>query len=121
MERVVAPTSRQHSPWRENSEKIAFIVMIAALIVAPFFTYPLFLMQCMCFALFAGAFNLLIGYVGLLSFGHALYFGWASYISAYTAKVWGLPPELAILAGLIAVNYLLPLMLFGNAVCPRVR
>jgi branched-chain amino acid transport system permease protein len=56
-------------------------------------------MQALCFALFACAFNLLIGYVGLLSFGHALYFGWASYISAHAAKVWGLPPELAILTG----------------------
>jgi branched-chain amino acid transport system permease protein len=56
-------------------------------------------MQALCFALFACAFNLLIGYVGLLSFGHALYFGWASYVTAYTAKTWGLPPELAILAG----------------------
>jgi branched-chain amino acid transport system permease protein len=62
-------------------------------------TYPLFVMQALCFALFACAFNLLIGYVGLLSFGHALYFGWASYISAHAAKVWGLPPELAILTG----------------------
>jgi branched-chain amino acid transport system permease protein len=61
--------------------------------------YPLFLMQVMCFALFACAFNLLIGYVGLLSFGHALYFGWASYLAAYSAKTWGFPPELAILIG----------------------
>jgi branched-chain amino acid transport system permease protein len=99
MERVVDPASRQRSAWRASSEKIAFVIMVAALIVAPFFTYPLFLMQCMCFALFACAFNLLIGYVGLLSFGHALYFGWASYIAAYTAKTWGLSPELAILAG----------------------
>jgi branched-chain amino acid transport system permease protein len=56
-------------------------------------------MQALCFALFACAFNLLIGYGGLLSFGHALYFGWASYLSAYAAKVWGFPPELAILTG----------------------
>jgi branched-chain amino acid transport system permease protein len=83
----------------ERSETIAFVVMVAALIVAPFFVYPLFLMQALCFALFACAFNLLIGYVGLLSFGHALYFGWASYLSAHAAKVWGLPPELAILTG----------------------
>jgi branched-chain amino acid transport system permease protein len=69
------------------------------LVVAPFFVYPLFLMQALCFALFACAFNLLIGYVGLLSFGHALYFGWASYLSAYAAKAWGFPPELAILTG----------------------
>jgi branched-chain amino acid transport system permease protein len=73
--------------------------MVTALVVAPFVTYPLFVMQALCFALFACAFNLLIGYVGLLSFGHALYFGWASYISAHAAKVWGLPPELAILTG----------------------
>ena len=73
--------------------------MVAALVVAPFFIYPLFLMQALCFALFACAFNLLIGYVGLLSFGHALYFGWASYLSAHSAKVWGFPPELAILTG----------------------
>jgi branched-chain amino acid transport system permease protein len=69
------------------------------LVVAPFYIYPLFLMQALCFALFACAFNLLIGYVGLLSFGHALYFGWASYLSAHAAKVWGLSPELAILTG----------------------
>jgi len=84
-----------------RSEFIAFAVMVAVLIVAPFFIYPLFLMQVMCFALFACAFNLLIGYVGLLSFGHALYFGWASYLSAYSAKVWGFPPELAILTGTV--------------------
>ena len=56
-------------------------------------------MQALCFALFACAFNLLIGYGGLLSFGHALYFGWASYLAAHSAKVWGFPPELAILTG----------------------
>ena len=84
---------------RSQSETIGFVIMVAALVVAPFVTYPLFLMQAMCFALFACAFNLLIGYVGLLSFGHALYFGWASYLSAYAAKVWGLSPELAILTG----------------------
>ncbi|MGE0035840.1 MAG: branched-chain amino acid ABC transporter permease [Xanthobacteraceae bacterium] len=83
----------------KRSETIAFVIMVAVLIAAPFFVYPLFLMQALCFALFACAFNLLIGYVGLLSFGHALYFGWASYLSAHAAKVWGLPPELAILTG----------------------
>ena len=85
--------------WRSQAGTIVFVVMVAALLVAPFVTYPLFLMQAMCFALFACAFNLLIGYVGLLSFGHALYFGWASYLSAYAAKAWGLTPELAILTG----------------------
>jgi branched-chain amino acid transport system permease protein len=65
--------------------------------------YPIYLMKVMCFALFACAFNLLLGYVGLLSFGHAAYFGMGGYIGAHVAKVWGLPPELAILAaGLVA-------------------
>ena len=82
-----------------RSETLAFVIMVAALIVAPFFIYPLFLMQALCFALFACAFNLLIGYVGLLSFGHALFFGWASYVSAHAAKVWGVTPEIAILSG----------------------
>src|SRR3569833_4121377 len=84
------------------AERIAFVVMVGGLTVAPFFSYPLFLMQVMCFALFACAVNLLIGYVGLLSFGHALYFGWASYIAAHAAKVWHLSPELAILTGTAA-------------------
>ncbi|HEY6023773.1 MAG TPA: branched-chain amino acid ABC transporter permease [Pseudolabrys sp.] len=99
MERVVDPLAKRPSAIRTQSETIGFVVMVVVLLVAPFVTYPLFLMQAMCFALFACAFNLLIGYVGLLSFGHALYFGWASYLSAHAAKVWGLPPELAILVG----------------------
>jgi branched-chain amino acid transport system permease protein len=99
MERVVDPLTKKPSALRTQSETIAFVVMVVALVVAPFVTYPLFLMQAMCFALFACAFNLLIGYVGLLSFGHALYFGWASYLSAHAAKVWGFTPELAILTG----------------------
>ncbi len=99
MQRIVEPSVKSISPLRQHSEWIAFGVMTIALLIAPFFIYPLFLMQALCFALFASAFNLLIGYVGLLSFGHALYFGWASYISAYAAKAWGLPPELAILLG----------------------
>jgi branched-chain amino acid transport system permease protein len=86
-------------PAESRSETVAFLVMVALLVIAPFFIYPLFLMQALCFALFACAFNLLIGYVGLLSFGHALYFGWASYLAAHAAKVWGFPPELAILTG----------------------
>jgi branched-chain amino acid transport system permease protein len=106
MERVVDPLAQNRSVWREQSETIGFIVMVTALVVAPFVTYPLFVMQALCFALFASAFNLLIGYVGLLSFGHALYFGWASYIAAHAAKVWGLPPELAILTGTAAAAVL---------------
>ncbi len=78
---------------------VAFGIMVACLGVAPFFVYPIFLMKALCFALFACAFNLLIGYVGLLSFGHAAFLGAAGYVSAHAAKVWGLPPELAILSG----------------------
>ena len=103
---------------RNLSEPIAFVVMVGLLAVAPLYLYPLFVMQALCFALFACAFNLLIGYGGLLSFGHALYFGWASYVTAHLAKVgtislplwfgqtfWitiplpPLSPELAILGG----------------------
>src|SRR5438093_129854 len=97
MQRVAKPVATP--ALREHSELIAFIIMAAVLVIAPAFAYPVFLMKALCFALFACAFNLLIGYVGLLSFGHALFFGWASYVSAHAAKVWGLPPELAILAG----------------------
>jgi len=106
MERVVDPMAQKGSALRAQSQTIAFLVLTVALVVAPFVTYPLFVMQALCFALFACAFNLLIGYVGLMSFGHALYFGWASYISAHAAKVWGLPPELAILAGTVTAAVL---------------
>ncbi|MGV3633985.1 MAG: branched-chain amino acid ABC transporter permease [Pseudorhodoplanes sp.] len=82
-----------------RSEMIGIVVLTAFVIVAPIFIYPVLMMKILCFALFACAFNLLIGYVGLLSFGHALYFGWASYVSAYVAKSWGFTPELAIVAG----------------------
>jgi branched-chain amino acid transport system permease protein len=103
---------------RSRSEVIAFVLMLGALIVAPMVAYPVFLMKALCFALFACAFNLLIGFVGLLSFGHALFFGWAAYMAAHLAKVgslsfpywlgqWSwlviplppLTPELAILGG----------------------
>src|SRR5262245_40840879 len=77
----------------------AFAAMVLLLVLAPFVVYPVFLMKALCFALFACAFNLLIGYVGLLSFGHAAFLGSAGYVTAHVAKVWGWPPELAILAG----------------------
>ena len=79
-----------------------FAGLLAFGLVAPFVLYPVFLMKVMCFALFACAFNLLLGYGGLLSFGHAAFFGSASYVSAHAAKVWGLTPELAVLTGTIA-------------------
>src|SRR6185312_13038174 len=79
---------------------IAWTVGLVALaLVAPYLFYPVFLMKALCLALFACAFNLLIGYVGLLSFGHAAFFGGAAYITAHVVKVWGLPPELGILTG----------------------
>jgi branched-chain amino acid transport system permease protein len=80
-------------------QAVAFGVMLAVLVALPFFVYPIFLMKALCFALFACAFNLLIGYVGLLSFGHAAFLGSAGYVTAHAAKVWGWPPELAIVAG----------------------
>ena len=80
-------------------QKIAFAGMALLLLIAPAFVYPVFMMKVMCFALFACAFNLLIGYGGLLSFGHAMFLGTAGYAAAHAAKVWGFAPELAILFG----------------------
>ena len=80
---------------------IALIIMTILVIVAPFVLYPVFLMKALCFALFACAFNLLIGYVGLLSFGHAAYFGMGAYVAGYAAKAWGVTPEIAVLLGLL--------------------
>jgi len=85
---------------------VAFAVMVAFFAVAPFFVYPVFLMKALCFGLFACAFNLLIGYVGLLSFGHAAFLGSAGYVTAHVAKVWGWPPEAAIVAGVAAAAVL---------------
>ncbi|TMV89739.1 branched-chain amino acid ABC transporter permease [Thioclava sp. BHET1] len=73
--------------------------MLGFLAAAPFFLYPVFVMQLLCFALFAAAFNLLIGFTGLLSFGHAAFFGGAAYIAGHVLKVWGFPPILGILTG----------------------
>ena len=130
MERVADPLAITARRNGARSETIAFLLMLAVIVVAPFFVYPVFLMKVLCFALFACAFNLLIGYGGLLSFGHALFFGWASYVAAHMAKIgvislpypagwrlWGwlviplppLSPELAILFG-AAVAALLGLL-----------
>ena len=92
-------------PVRDGQRSLTTVGMaaaalgLAALVVAPFFLYPVFLMSVMCFALFATAFNLLLGYVGLLSFGHAAFFGGAAYFTAHAAKVWGWEPLSAILLG----------------------
>lgn len=117
-EHVAGKITDKTSAGRETSTIIGFIVLVGLILISPYFIYPVFLMKALCFALFACAFNLLIGYVGLLSFGHALFFGWAAYVSAHLAKVgtislpyWAgawqwfviplppLTPELAILGG----------------------
>ena len=79
--------------------RFAFLIMLAVLVIAPIWIYPIFLMKVMCFALFASAFNLLLGFGGLLSFGHAMFLGSAGYASAHAAKVWGFQPELCVLFG----------------------
>jgi branched-chain amino acid transport system permease protein len=89
-----------------HSQKIALGVMAAFFMLAPLVVYPVFLMKAMCFALFACAFNLLIGFGGLLSFGHAMFLGTGGYIAAHAAKVWGFPPEFAILSGTAAAALL---------------
>ena len=91
-----------------NSPKtmlVATVIMTVALIVAPLLgVYPVFIMKALCFALFACAFNLLIGFGGLLSFGHAMFLGTAGYICAHAAKEWGWPPEAAILMGTLSAG-----------------
>src|ERR1700755_1209337 len=88
------------TPHAMRDEMVAFGVMTALLLVVPFTgLYPFFVMQALCFALLACAFNLLIGYGGLLSFGHAMFLGTAGYVTAHALKVWGLTPELGILVG----------------------
>lgn len=82
-----------------NKNKIAILVVLLALLAAPYGIYPVFLMKVLCFALFACAFNLLIGYTGLLSFGHAAFFGGAGYITGYLIRDAGMPFEISVLAG----------------------
>ncbi len=81
---------------------VAFAIMAAIFVIAPIWVYPVFLMKVMCFALFACAFNLLLGFGGLLSFGHAMFLGLAGYTSAHAAKVWGWNPELAVAFGTLS-------------------
>jgi branched-chain amino acid transport system permease protein len=91
------------TPQAVRHEMIVFGIMALLLLAVPFTSlYPYFVMQGLCFALLACAFNLLIGYGGLLSFGHAMFLGTAGYVSGHALKVWGLPPELGILAGTAA-------------------
>lgn len=88
---------------RTSDEMIAFVIMTGLLAIVPLTgLYPYFVMQALCFALFACAFNLLIGYSGLLSFGHAMFLGTAGYVSAHALKVWGVSPEIGVLLGVLA-------------------
>ena len=99
LDRTVAAGTRGAKSREMRANLLWMAVGIAALILAPYFVYPLFLVKFLCMALFAIAFNLLIGGGGLLSFGHAAFFGSGAYIAAEAAKVWGLPFEAAVLAG----------------------
>src|ERR1700723_816115 len=100
---VMTDDSIPVTPRAIHDEMIAFGILTAALLIVPLTRiFPFFVMQALCFALLACAFNLLIGYGGLLSFGHAMFLGTAGYVSAHALKVWGLTPELGILAGTAA-------------------
>lgn len=92
--------SARRIPW-------GFVILIGLGLVAPVLgIYPTFLMKCWCFALFACAFNLLLGYTGLLSFGHAAFLSAAAYTTGHVVKVWGLAPELGLLAGTVCAGVL---------------
>lgn len=87
----------------QTATRALYLALLAFLLIVPFqeFVYIVFVMKLLCFALFASAFNLLLGYTGLLSFGHAAFFGGAAYVTAHACKVWGFTPELGILAGML--------------------
>jgi len=95
---TVAAATRAREQATTRAHRIAFAILLVVLVGAPLLgVYPVFMMKVMCFALFACAFNLLLGYGGLLSFGHAMFIGSAGYAAAHSAKVWGFTPELAVL------------------------
>jgi branched-chain amino acid transport system permease protein len=96
--RVTTAVKVERRAW--PAAGLAWGALLAAVaLAAPFVVYPTFLMIALCFALFASAFNLLLGYAGLLSFGHAAFFGGASYAAGHALKAWGVPPEAGILIG----------------------
>ncbi|MCQ4307186.1 branched-chain amino acid ABC transporter permease [Pseudomonas stutzeri] len=101
---ATATSAAKRKHW--NAERILILLGIVALVLAPLYFYPVFLMKVMCFALFACAFNLLLGYTGILSFGHAAFFGGAAYFTAHAVKEWGLTPELGILVGVVGAAFL---------------
>jgi len=84
-----------------RTHQVVMLLLVALVIAAPFALYPLFVAKLLCFALFALSLNLMLGNLGLLSFGHAAYFGLSSYAAAHAAKIWGFTPEVAILFGVL--------------------
>lgn len=84
-----------------TTQRIGYAILIILALAAPAFAYPVFLMKALCFALFACAFNLLLGYAGLMSFGHAMFFGMAGYFYGHVVKAWDMPPEVGLLAGVL--------------------
>ena len=97
MNNAVLETVRKSAP--SSRQALGYTLLIGVGLLAPVVLYPTFLMKVLCFALFACAFNLLLGFAGLLSFGHAAFFGGAAYVCAWLSKAYGVSPELAILAG----------------------
>ncbi|KAB2703796.1 MULTISPECIES: branched-chain amino acid ABC transporter permease [Brucella] len=100
--RATAAPRDSKAPAVNSLSVIVLGIALVGLLAAPFMVYPIFLMKMLCFALFASAFNLLLGYTGILSFGHAAFFGGAAYITAHTVKVWGVTPELGLVLGVLA-------------------
>tara|TARA_R100001129_G_scaffold166860_2_gene134107 strand:- start:17053 stop:18045 length:993 start_codon:yes stop_codon:yes gene_type:complete len=100
-------SGQQKSDSRSRmAQGLLFVILTIAVLVAPFFLYPVFVMQLLCFALFALAFNLLIGFTGLLSFGHAAFFGGAAYFAGHMIKVWGFPPLLGLILAALGAGVL---------------
>jgi branched-chain amino acid transport system permease protein len=97
------------------NKKVLYAIALLLALGAPFYLYPVFLMKVLCFSLFACAFNLLIGFTGLLSFGHAAFFGGAGYIAGYALKTLGLPTELGLILG-TAFAALVGLVMGGLAI-----
>ncbi|KAB2787669.1 branched-chain amino acid ABC transporter permease [Brucella anthropi] len=100
--RATAAPRESKAPAVNSLSVIVLGIALVGLLAAPFMVYPIFLMKMLCFALFASAFNLLLGYTGILSFGHAAFFGGAAYITAHTVKVWGVTPEFGLVLGVLA-------------------
>ena len=100
------PIAQENSRASRMVRGLLWVVLVVAIMVAPAFLYPVFVMQLLCFALFACAFNLLIGFTGLLSFGHAAFFGGAAYVAGHMIKVWGFPPLFGIIGGALGAAVL---------------